>query len=445
MSEATTDHPGTPWQWRALIAVGVAALGLLAWLLSDTIGPKGRAFCGVLCFLGVAAAFSSDLRNVRLRLVGVGIGLQLALMGLVNTPAGYRFFEHVGQLIDKFLGFSMEGAEFVFGKLADIGTMSEVLGPADGFIFAFRALPTIIFISAFFAVLYHLGVMQKVVGAMAFVMRRTMGTGGAESLSASANVFMGQTEAPLLVRPYIKRMTQSQLLALMVGGMATVSGGLLVVYAGFGADKVALLTTSLMAAPAGLYVAKILLPDPEGTTDPTRERPEEGKEEENSPTGVIDAAAEGAGNGLKLALNVAAMLIVFIAFIAMVNAILEPTGWTLERLLGRVFSPVALLLGVDMADVPKVGELLGIKLVVNELVAFEALKDGGLADRSRVLATFALTGFANFSSIGIQIAGIGAMAPERRGELAQLGLRALLGGFLATLINAAIAGVFLAG
>ena len=441
---------GTPPAWRLGIAAGVVALAALAYLLRDTIPSRGQALCGVVCFLGVAAACSADLRRVRLRIVLVGLLLQVALAVFVlKTPVGYRVFDAVGGVIRQFLDFSVEGAKMVFGPLADREVLEKSFGGANAFVFAFMALPTIIFVSSFFSVLYYYGLMQRMVAGMAWVMRRTMGTGGAESLSAAANVFMGQTEAPLLVKPYVRRMNRSQLLALMVGGMATVSGGMLAVYVSLGADAVALLTTSVMAAPAGLYLAKILMPDPPGKTaaDGAEALSAAGKMRHG--VNAIDAASRGARAGLFLALNVAAMLIAFVAFITLINACLEPlVGMTLQQVLGKVFSPVALLIGIEGADVPKVGELLGTKLVVNELVAYQDLQQnylpnmpGGMSAQSLMITTFALTGFANFASVGIQLGGIGAMAPNKRGALARLGMRALLGGTLATLINAAIAAV----
>lgn len=434
------------------ILTGVVLITAILWLVRDHVGSQVQAVCGVLCFLGIAAACSENLRVVRLRIVLAGMALQVFLALLVlRDSTGRRTFEVMGDVIQQFLSFSQAGAEFVFGPLANRDKMVDAFGADSPFVFAFMALPPIIFISAFFSVLYYLGVMQLIVNGMAWIMRRTMGTGGAESLSASANVFMGQTEAPLLVRPYIPGMSRSQLLTLMVGGMATISGGMLAVYAQLGADPVVLLTTSVMAAPAGLYVAKILLPDAWSGTDPAP-LVADTTDESQRPTGIIDAAALGARDGLLLALNVAAMLIVFVAFIALVNACLSPFGVTLQELLGHVFAPVAMLIGIEGSDIFKSGQLLGTKVVINEMVAFldmgvmqQADPESGLpmAERSVKITTFALTGFANLASIGIQVGGIGAMAPQRRGELAKLGMRALLGGFLATLINASIAALLL--
>src|SRR5262249_36420212 len=320
-----------------------------------------------------------------------------------------------------------------------------------GFIFAFKALPPIIFVSAFFSVLYHFGVLQFVVRLFARLMMYLMRTSGAETLSVSANVFMGQTEAPLIVRPFVPRMTNSELFALMVSGMAHISGGLLAVYMGYirgsgrdiGVGDV--LITCIMACPCSLYLAKLLLPEtghPETMGDSRIEV-------KRTTVNAIDAAASGTTAGLQLALNVAAMLISFIAFVALFNALLDliSPGLTLQQVFGWVFSPVAFLMGVEQAEAEKVGSLLGIKLALNEHVAYVTMTKmpeyRDLSDRSFRLAVFALTGFAHFASVGIQLGGIGALAPERRHDLARLGGRALFVGFTATLLNAAIAGVLL--
>uniref|UniRef100_A0A7C2K175 Na+ dependent nucleoside transporter domain protein n=1 Tax=Schlesneria paludicola TaxID=360056 RepID=A0A7C2K175_9PLAN len=485
-----------PRSWRIGLAVGVVLLAGLAYLSRDVIGPRGQAFVGVLCFVGIVAACSQNLRAVNWRTVGFGIVLQVALalfilklelpgrpesmslgtwlqhavtLKATAAPAwrpGYELFEGIGSIIRKFLDFSLNGAKFVFGPLADVPTMSGVF-PQGGFVFAFVALPTIIFVSSFFTVLYYLGILPWVVRVTARGMIRLMRTSGAETLSAVANVFMGQTEAPLIVRPYVARMTSSELLALMVGGMATISGGLMAVFIQMGADPVAILATSVMAAPCGLYLAKIMLPE---TGQPETLRGDV-QQVERTHRNVIDAAAEGASEGLKLALNVAAMLIAFLAFIALFDAIAGgtkplllslgvPAGWlsfwpddlSLATLFSWVFAPAAFLMGAASSDVGPLADLLGTKLVANEFVAFVKLTTPGDADgyrdvlspRGYLLAVYALTGFANLSSIGIQLGGIGAMAPERRPDLAALGGRALLVGFLATMINAAIAGLLMA-
>ena len=434
-----------------LVAIGVViALGAASWLLGATVGPRGQAAAGALCFIAIVAACSQDLRRVNWRTVLWGIGLQLAFALLIlrveigGTRPGYEFFAAVARGVGRFLEFTNAGSTFVFGVLANQAKMAEIFGPDNGFVFAFTALPTIIFISSFFTVLYYFGVLQFIVRLMARAMMFLMRTSGAETLSATANVFMGQTEAPIIVKPFVPRMTQSELLAMMVGGMATISGGVMAVYIALGADAIAILTTSVMAAPCGLYLSKLLLPE--------FEQPEtSGKATvnvEKMHVNVIDAAASGASDGLMLAVNVAAMLIAFLAFIALFDFLLGSVweGLTLARVFAVVFAPIAFLMGVPSADIAPMADLLGTKLVANEFVAFVKLTGeykGVLSERSYVLATFALTGFANIASIGIQLGGIGGMAPNRRGDLARLGGRALLAGFLATLINACVASMLM--
>lgn len=426
----------------ALIMLGAA------YALQGVVDGRLQAGAGVLCLLLVAAACSTNLRAVNARSVAWGIGLQLLFalfilkFEVAGVRPGYEVFRGIAKLATRFLEFTNAGSQFVFGDLA----RPEALGKAlpNGFVFAFTALPAIIFVSSFFTVLYHFGVLQWIVSLMARAMVYLMRTSGAETLSAAANVFMGQTEAPIIVKPYVPGMTQSELLAMMVGGMATISGGVMAVYIGLGADPVAILTTSVMAAPCGLYLSKILLPE---LGEPaTRGRVETAVERQH--VNAIDAAAAGASDGVMLAINVAAMLIAFLAFIAMFDyglGLVRP-GLTLAGIFSVLFAPVAVLMGVARADVGPMADLLGTKLVANEFVAFVKLtstyKDV-MSERSYVLATYALTGFANLGSIGIQLGGIGGMAPTRRGDLARLGSRALLGGFIATLINAAIASMLL--
>ena len=433
-----------------LIAVAVALLAPgAAWLLSGIVGYRGQAAAGAVCFIAICAACSTNLRAVYWRTVLWGIALQVALALFIlkfqigDFRPGYALFSAVAGVVRRFLEFTNAGSYFVFGALANQEAMGKVFGPENGFVFAFSALPTIIFISAFFTVLYYFGVLQFIVWVMARVMMYALRTSGAETLSAAANVFMGQTEAPIIVKPYVPAMTRSELLAMMVGGMATISGGVMAVYIALGADPIAILTTSVMAAPCGLYLSKLLLPEIE---EPAT-RGEIQLRVERHHVNVIDAAAAGASDGLQLALNVAAMLIAFLAFIALLDALLGWvwTGLTLANIFSYVFAPVAFLMGVPPQDVGAVADLLGTKLVANEFVSFVKLttqyKD--IDPRSYILATYALTGFANLGSIGIQLGGIGAMAPTRRGDLARLGFRALLGGFVATLVNACIASILL--
>ncbi|MEO5895060.1 MAG: nucleoside transporter C-terminal domain-containing protein [Vicinamibacterales bacterium] len=434
------------------VAAGALALilALAAFLLRDAISPRLQAVAGVICFISIVAAFSQDLRAVSWRTVGWGIALQVGLALFIlkfeigGVRPGYLFFSKVANIVKQFLEFTNAGSQFVFGSLASPAVLEKGLGAGNGFVFAFTALPTIIFVSSFFTVLYYFGILQFVVKIFAKAMQFAMRTSGAETLSAAANVFMGQTEAPIIVKPYVPRMTQSELLAMMVGGMATISGGVMAVYISLGADPVAILTTSVMAAPCGLYLSKILYPELE---EPAT-RGDVKVAVEQTHANVIDAASAGASDGTMLAINVAAMLIAFLAFIAMFDYVLGMISpqLSLARIFAVLFAPVAVLMGVPSQDVPAIGDLLGTKLVANEFVAYVKLTGqyrGVISERSYTLATYALTGFANFASIGIQLGGIGAMAPTRRGDLARLGSRALLAGFLATLINASIAAALL--
>jgi concentrative nucleoside transporter, CNT family len=439
--------PSTPWAWRGAILVALTVVGLLAYLGSLAFGQgsagahRVQAGCGIVFFLGLAALFSKSLQSVSRKTLLWGLGLQFALAVLVlYSPQVRTVFEWVGTGIKALITASDKGAEFVFGSL------SKVDGPS-GFVFAFKALPPIIFVSAFFSVLYYLGVLQFFVKLMARAMMYLMGTSGAETLSVSANVFMGQTEAPLIVKPFVPRMTRSELLALMASGMAHISGGMMAVYISYGADPVSILATCVMACPCSLYLTKLMYPESAqpvtaGTAPITVETPY---------VNVIDAAAGGVKDGVWLAINVAAMLIAFIAFIALFDIILGGIwpGMTLDQIFGWVFAPVAFLLGVPADECRNVGNLLGLKLAANEHVAFLKYKEWNttgsvvLSDRAKVLAVYALTGFANFASVGIQLGGIGAMAPGRRADLAKLGMKALFIGFLATLINAAVAGLLM--
>ena len=434
---------------RLACAVAAALLALGAYALQGLVDPRVQAAGGIVCFILITAACSARLRAVNVRTVAWGMGLQLLLAVLIlkldigGFRPGYAFFSAVAGVVKRFLEFTNAGSEFVFGDLANQEVLGRVL--PNGFVFAFTALPTIIFVSSFFTVLYYFGVLQVIVALMARAMMYLLRTSGAETLSAAANVFMGQTEAPIIVKPYVPRMTESELLAMMVGGMATISGGVMAVYIALGADPVAILTTSVMAAPCGLYLSKILLPELGQPETQGRVRMVIERQHVN----LIDAAASGASDGLMLALNVAAMLIAFLAFIALADYLLGliSPSLTLAGIFSIVFSPVAVLMGVPKADVGMMADLLGTKLVANEFVSFVKLTTqykASLSPRSYVLATYALTGFANLGSIGIQLGGIGAMAPTRRSDLARLGSRALLAGFLATLINASIASLFLA-
>jgi len=433
---------------RAAAAALALVIAVGVYLLQDFLSLNVRAAFGIVAFIALVATASSNLRAVSWRTVAYGMAIQFGLALLIlkvdfgGWRPGYEFFAAVGAGVKRFLEFTNAGSMFVFGGLADPAVMSDLF--PGGFVFAFTALPTVIFISAFFTVLYYFGVLQFVVKVCARAMMYLMRTSGAETLSATANVFMGQTEAPIIVKPYVPRMTQSELLAMMVGGMATISGGVMAVYIALGGDPVAILTTSVMAAPCGLYLSKILLPETEEPETLGDVRTVVERQHVNA----VDAAAAGASDGLMLALNIAAMLIAFLAFLAFFDYLLGliREGLSLSVIFSWLLAPIALLMGVPNQDLGAVGDLLGTKLVANEFVAYVKLTSdyrGVLNERSVILATYALTGFANFASIGIQLGGIGGMAPSRRGDLARLGMKALLAGFLATMINACIAAMLL--
>ncbi|MBN2494086.1 MAG: NupC/NupG family nucleoside CNT transporter [Deltaproteobacteria bacterium] len=407
------------------------------------MGTRGVAVAGAVVFLGLCFAASRDVRSVRPRTLLAGVGLQLLLaLFILKTDLGAAAFSALGDGVRRFLDFTDAGSRFVFGALAEPAAMEQAFGAGRGFVFAFRALPTIVFVSAFFAVLYYLGVLQWVVRGMARGMMVLMRLSGAESLSGAANIFMGQTEAPLIIKPYVSSLTESELLAVMIGGFGTMSAGIMAVYIDMGVGAKMLLAASVMAAPASLVVSKILMPEREeprtaGKVDVSVERSE---------ANVVDALSQGAADGMKLAINVAAMLIAFLALIAMVDYLLAFAGTSLAGVFGWIFAPLAFLCGVGPGDMGPVADLLGTKLVANEFVAYVNLTGkyaAVLSPRSAAIATVALCGFANFGSLGIQIGGIGGIAPARRGDLARLGGRALLGGFLVTLYNAAVIGVLL--
>ncbi len=436
------------WPLRLALAACAGLLGAGALWWHAVLDPRVRAFAGIVAFLAVAGACSARIRAVNPRVVASGMALQIGLAVLIlkveigGVRPGYQFFAAVAAVATQFLEFTNAGSRFVFGVLADPQQMGEQF--PNGMVLAFASLPILIFMSSVFTVLYHLGVLQVVVKLMARVMSRVMGTSGAESLSAAANVFLGVTEAPIIIRPFIAGMTQSELLALMIGGLATIAGTVMAIYISLGADPVGVLATSVMAAPCGLYLSKILLPETETPATVGDVHIVVEREHVN----IIDALASGASDGTRLAINVAAMLIAFLAFIAMIDYGLGllSAGLSLAAIFGWLFAPVAALLGVASSDLPAVADLLGTKLATNEFVAFIKLNDtylGAVSEHTRMVVTFALTGFANFGSVGILLGGIGALAPSRRADLARLGPVALLGGFLATLINAALASMLL--
>jgi len=436
--------------WRGRVGAGLVAAVLAgsAFLFQETVPDRVRAIMGVVCFISLTVACSSNFGAINWRTVGWGLVLQITLavfilkFAVAGIRPGYTVFSMLAAVVTQFLEFTSAGSSFVFGVLADQEVMGNVF--PNGLVLAFGTLPVIIFVSSVFTVLYYVGVLQMAVRLMARAMMPLMGTSGAETLSATANVFMGQTEAPIIVKPYIARMTQSELLSLMTGGLATIAGSVFAVYVSLGGDPVAMLTTSVMAAPCGLYLSKILIPETERPVTAGRVSVDVGHEHVN----MIDAAAGGAADGMRLAINVAAMLIAFLAFVAMIDYLLGlvSPGLSLATIFAVGFSPVAALIGIPSVDVPIVADLLGTKLVTNEFVAYVKLDNeyaGVISDRAHTLATYALTGFANFGSIGVLLGGIGGMAPERRTDLARLSSRALLAGFCATLINASIAAVLI--
>jgi CNT family concentrative nucleoside transporter len=428
----------------ALSAAAVAALTAYA-----ARAPKVQSLVGLLVILTLAYIASSNRRAIDRRTVAWGLGLQIlfALLVLKTTP-GQQLFTFLGQGINRLLDFGNVGAAFVFGPLGDKEAwpriMTAVLGEEGArysVLFAFQVLPTIIFIAALFAILYYLGVMQFVVRIFAVGMRRFMKASGAESLNVAASIFMGQTEAPLTIRPYLPEMTRSELMTVMTSGMAHISGGIMAAYILFGIEARHLLTAVIMTAPGTLMMAKMFVPE----TGQPKTMGTVSLEVERTDVNVIDAAGRGTADGLALALNVGAMLISFLALIALANAALGLVGLSMQQIFGWAFAPLAWSMGVSWQDAFTVGNLLGTRMVLNEFVAYSQLGPlkEALDPRSFTIATYALCGFANFSSIGIQIGGIGALAPNRRHDLARLGIRAMIAGTLANFVTATIAGFLL--
>jgi concentrative nucleoside transporter, CNT family len=405
-------------------------------------------FAGVLgmaVLVGLAYLFSTARKEIKLKTVLWGLGLQLAFgIFVLKFEVGRMIFQVAGDAVNKLLSFAFSGSEFVFGPL---GARSSSIG----FIFAFQVLPTIIFIAAVFAFLYHIGVMQIFIRAFAWVMTRVMGASGAESLDIAASIFMGQTEAPLTIRPFLNKLTKSELMCVMTCGMAHVSGGIMAAYIASGVEAKHLLTAVIMTAPGTLLMAKMLVPETEQPLTAGRVQMPDMEKEAN----FLGAISRGTSDGLQLAINVAAMLISFIALLALVDYLVGGAhNWlfahhfpwfpqSLEQFFGWIFSPIAWLIGIPWKDASTVGYLLGTRMSINEVVAFAKLGQlkGTLDPRSFTIATFALCGFANFSSIGIQIGGIGALAPEQRSQLAKFGIRAMLAGTMANLMSACIVGI----
>lgn len=430
----------------------------------DILTNLGRGLLGMVLLIGITYLLSSNRKAISWRLVLIGCGLQIALALLIlKVPFVSGIFDWLAKMFERTLSFSSKGAEFLFA-----GLVSKV--DTFGYIFAFQVLPTIVFFSALSSVLYYFGILQKVVKGMAWIMTKTMGISGVESLAAAANVFIGQTEAPLLIKPYLSNMTRSEILCLMCGGMATIAGGVFAAYVGYlgGEDPVMrvyfakhLLTASIISAPAAIVAAKILVPETEGKTI-DQQLKMEGSDNLN----LLDAIATGTTDGLKLAVNVGVMLLVFTALVAFVNQIIAKFvgSWTglnewvvtftngsftqfdFTFVLGMLFAPIAWILGTPVEDLLTIGQLLGKKTVINEFVAYAELdtyRRAGinLNPKSILIATYALCGFSNFASIGIQIGGISALAPNQRKNLTELGIKALIGGTIACFLTAAIAGM----
>ena len=420
-----------------------------------------RSLLGIFAFLAIAYLLSSNRKAIRYRIVFWGIGLQFLFAFIILwSPPGRIMFDAARTAIEKILSFTDAGSSFLFGNLYNGISASQGSGPVQyvdgstgdlqsfGVIFALHILPTVIFFGTLMAVLYHFGIIQRIVKVIALLMSKTMGTSGSESLSAAGNIFVGQTEAPLLIKPYVGGMTVSELMAVMVGGFATVAGGVLAAYARFGIDPGHLLAASVMSAPAALVMAKILYPETEISKTQASNLETPKAETKN----ILDAATAGATDGLKLALNVGAMLLAFISLVAMldwmlggVGSLLGFDGLSLSYLFGILFYPLSWCMGVDNADLMTFGQLLGTKVAINEFVAFVDLgaASATMSPRSTAIATYALCGFANFSSIGIQIGGISSIAPQRRSELAMIGLKAMAGGAMASWLTACVAGLLL--
>jgi CNT family concentrative nucleoside transporter len=397
---------------------------------------------GMMALLGIAFAASTNRKAINLRTVGVAFALQLFIGGFVLfVEAGRNILDQLSSKVSAIIGYAGDGIEFLFGSLAK--SDSNI-----GFIFAIQVLPVIVFFSALVAVLYHLGIMTWVIKILGGGLQKLLKTSRPESLSATANIFVGQTEAPLIVKPFIPSMTKSELFAVMVGGLATVAGSVMAGYVAIGVELKYLIAASFMAAPGGFLMAKMIVPE----TETPKQNLSDVMSDEEKPVNVIDAAASGASSGMHLALNVGAMLLAFVALIALLNGLLGGIGaWfdhptlTLQEILGYVFAPVAWLLGVPWGEAVTAGSFIGQKLVVNEFVAYLDFMNyrEGLSAHTQAIVTFALCGFANLSSIAILLGGLGGMAPSRRKDIARLGLRAVLAGSMANLMSAAIAGFFL--
>ena len=398
---------------------------------------------GIFVILGIAFVLSNNRRNINLRIAGWGLGLQMFLaLIILKTPVGPPFFGFFDKAVKKLISFSDAGSDFLFKSfIPDVGFHAALVN------FAFRALPTIIFFSSLMAVMYHFGIIQILVKWIARIMQKTMGTSGSETLSISANIFVGQTEAPLVVKPFVHSMTQSELMVVMTGGFATIAGGVMAIYVTILGDIPGiaghLLAASIMSAPAAMVIAKIILPETEKSETLGEVNISIPKTDDNA----LEALSRGATAGMKLAANVAAMIVAFVSIIALINYLLGFAGLSLELIFGFVFKPLAWTMGVPWEEAGIMGTLMGEKLIFTELIAYSNLKDlrleEAVSERTAIIASYALCGFANFGSIGIQIGGIGSIAPERRKDLARLALKAMIGGALASWLTATIAGILI--
>ena len=395
---------------------------------------------GVVVLLGIAYGMSNNRGAISKRIVLWGLGLQLFFaLFILKTPIGQPFFSAVDRIFKKLLSFSDAGSDFLFKSYST----GVVEGPLLNF--AFRILPTIIFFSSLMAVLYHLGIMQRVIRWIAAAVQKTMGTSGSETLSVSANIFVGQTESPLMIRPFINQMTMSELMAVMTGGFATVAGGVMAIYVAMLSDIPGiaghLMAASIMSAPAALVMAKIIFPETEESETLGDLRIKIERQDDN----VIEALSRGATDGVKLAVNVGAMLVAFVAFVAMINGMLGLVDLTIQQILGWFFQPLAWAMGAPWSEAGILGQLMGEKIVLTELIAYSDLSqlraEDAISDRTAIIASYALCGFANFASIGIQLGGIGGIAPKRRKDLAKIGMKAMIAGALASWLTATLAGI----
>lgn len=398
---------------------------------------------GIIVLLGIAYLLSNNRKLINLNIIAWGLGLQISFAFIIlKTPLGKTLFSYLNVIIIKLISFADAGSDFLFKSFVpEVGYHLALVN------FAFRALPVIIFFSSLIAVTYHFGIIQFIIKKIAFIMEKTMKTSGAETLSVSANIFVGQTEAPILIRPYISSMTKSELMTVMVGGFATVAGSVMALYVSWlnNIPSIAghLLAASVMSAPAALMIAKIIYPE----TEKPKTFDSKNIDVNTTDTNAMDAIGRGATDGMKLAANVAAMLIAFISMVAMVNFILGYANTSLQEILGFIFKPIAWTMGIPWDEAKIVGTLMGEKIVLTELIAFGDLSNfieqNLLSERSSIIASYALCGFANFGSIGIQLGGIGAMAPERRNDLSNLVIKAMIGGALASWLTASIAGILI--